>query len=110
MTCRTGTVCQLRRRTTPRPPTLDEASALAARMDTEVGTWANLWFGLTSVGFYRTSLALEVGEHGQALHAAKAVHPELLPKRRAVTDPPRRDRPGNDRRPAVSGPPRRWWR
>jgi hypothetical protein len=61
---------------------LAEASALAARMDTEVGTWANLWFGPTSVGFYRTSVALEIGQHGRALQAAKAVHPELLPKRR----------------------------
>ncbi len=60
---------------------LQEASALAARMDTEVGTWARLFFGPTAVGIYRTSLALELGEHGQALQAAKAVHPELLPKR-----------------------------
>ncbi len=61
---------------------LDEASALAARMDTEVGTWANLWFGPTNVGIWKTSLAVELGEHGQALEAAKAVHPELLPNRR----------------------------
>ena len=59
---------------------LAEASALAGRMDTEVGTWANLWFGVTQVGIYRTSLALEIGQRGQALQAAKAVHPELLPK------------------------------
>lgn len=60
---------------------LDEASALAARMDTEVGTWANLWFGPTNVGAWRTSLALDLGEYGRALEAAKTVHPELLPKR-----------------------------
>ena len=60
---------------------LDEASALAARMDTEVGTWARLFFGPTAVGIYRISLALELGKHGQAVQAAKAVHPELLPKR-----------------------------
>jgi transcriptional regulator with XRE-family HTH domain len=63
---------------------LAEASALAARMDTEVGRWANLWFGPTNVGNWRTSLAVELGEHAQALEAAKAVHPELLPKRRQV--------------------------
>lgn len=63
---------------------LAEAAALASRMDTEVGTWANLWFGPTSVGFYRTSLALELAEHGQAVKSAKAVHPELLPNRRQV--------------------------
>jgi transcriptional regulator with XRE-family HTH domain len=58
---------------------LDEASALAARIDTEVGSWAHLWFGPTNVGIWRTSLAVEIGEHGKALEAAKAVHPELLP-------------------------------
>ncbi|MGH3721670.1 MAG: helix-turn-helix domain-containing protein [Pseudonocardiaceae bacterium] len=58
---------------------LAEASALAARMDTEVGGWAHLWFGRTNVGIWRTSLAVELGEHGQAIEAAKAVHPELLP-------------------------------
>ena len=63
---------------------LAEASALATRMDTEVGTWGTLFFGRTAVGIYRTSLALEVGEHGQALEAAKTVHPELLPERQAA--------------------------
>lgn len=61
-----------------------EASALASRMHTAVGTWANLWFGSTSVGFYRTSLALEIGEHDQAVQFAERVHPELLPTRRQV--------------------------
>jgi transcriptional regulator with XRE-family HTH domain len=58
---------------------LTEAAAMAARMDTEVGTWAHLWFGPTNVGIWRTSLAVEIGEHGKAVEAAKAVHPELLP-------------------------------
>jgi transcriptional regulator with XRE-family HTH domain len=58
---------------------LEEASALAARMDTEVGSWAHLWFGATNVGVWRTSVAVELGEPGQALQAAQAVHPELLP-------------------------------
>lgn len=61
---------------------LDEAAALAVRMDTEVGTWANLWFGPVNVGIWRTSLAVELGEPGQAIHAAKTVHPELLPNSR----------------------------
>ncbi|MGH3814541.1 MAG: helix-turn-helix domain-containing protein [Pseudonocardiaceae bacterium] len=60
---------------------LEEASALAARMDTEVGSWANLFFGPTTVGRWRTHLAVQLGEHGQALEIAKTVHPELLPKR-----------------------------
>jgi hypothetical protein len=40
--------------------------------------------GAANVGIWRTSTALEVGEPGQALLAAKPVHPELLPKRNQV--------------------------
>ncbi|MGH3547978.1 MAG: helix-turn-helix domain-containing protein [Pseudonocardiaceae bacterium] len=58
---------------------LAEAAALAARMDTEVGTWAYLWFGATNVGVWRTSIAVELGEYPQALQVAQGVHPELLP-------------------------------
>jgi hypothetical protein len=48
-------------------------------MDTEVGTWANLFFGPTNVGEWRTHIALGLGDYGQAVQVAKAVH--LLPKR-----------------------------
>ena len=58
---------------------LGEASALAARMDTEVGTWAHLWFGTTNIGIWRTGLAVELGEPGRALEVAETVRPELLP-------------------------------
>lgn len=58
---------------------LDEVSALAERMDTEVGTWAHLWFGPTTIGIRKTSIAIELREHSQALAAAKTVHPPLLP-------------------------------
>jgi hypothetical protein len=58
---------------------LQEATALADRMDTEAGTWASLWFGPVNVGIWRTSIAVELGEHGPALEIAKTVHPELLP-------------------------------
>ncbi|MGH4011062.1 MAG: helix-turn-helix domain-containing protein [Pseudonocardiaceae bacterium] len=58
---------------------LAEASALAARMDTEVGTWAHLGFGQNTVRIWKTSIALELHEHGQVLEAAKTVHPELQP-------------------------------
>ncbi len=57
---------------------LAEASALAARMDTEVGTWADLRFGSTKIGIMETSIALELREHGRALEIARTVHPELL--------------------------------
>ena len=58
---------------------LAEASALAARMDTEVGSWADLMFGPTTVGVWKTNIALQLHEQGQVLEAAKTVHPELLP-------------------------------
>ncbi|MGH3800481.1 MAG: helix-turn-helix domain-containing protein [Pseudonocardiaceae bacterium] len=58
---------------------LAEASVLAARMDTEVGTWAGMMFGPTNVGIWKTEIALELREPGQALDAAKTAHPELLP-------------------------------
>jgi transcriptional regulator with XRE-family HTH domain len=58
---------------------LQEASVLAARMGTEVGTWAHLWFGPTNVGVWKTHITLDRREYGQALDAAKAVHPELFP-------------------------------
>lgn len=61
---------------------LAEAAALAARMDTEVGAWANLWFGSVDVGVWRTSLAVELGDYDQAVKAAKGVRPELLPNSR----------------------------
>ncbi len=43
---------------------LAEASALAAQMDTEVGTWTHLWFGPSTVGIWKSSIALEFREHG----------------------------------------------
>jgi transcriptional regulator with XRE-family HTH domain len=58
---------------------LAEASVLAARMDTEVGSWADLFFGPTNVGIWRTSIASELGEDSRVLEAAKTTHPELLP-------------------------------
>jgi transcriptional regulator with XRE-family HTH domain len=58
---------------------LAEASALATRLGTEAGTWAHLWFGSTTVGIWRTSLAVELGEYAQAVEIAQAVHPELVP-------------------------------
>lgn len=48
-------------------------------MDTDVGTWAHLWFGAINVGIWRTSLAVELGKHAQALEIAQTVRPELLP-------------------------------
>src|SRR5262249_11868636 len=58
---------------------LREATALAARMDTEAGAWAHLGVGTTTVGVWKTRIAVELAQHGEALQIAKTVHPELLP-------------------------------
>ena len=58
---------------------LAEAAALADRMDTEVGTFGDLFFGSTDVAIWKTNIALERHEYGQALDVAKTAHPELLP-------------------------------
>ncbi|MGH3824324.1 MAG: helix-turn-helix domain-containing protein [Pseudonocardiaceae bacterium] len=58
---------------------LQEASALAARMYTQVGTWAGLHFGPVNVAVWATEIAMTLREPGQALEAAKPAHPELLP-------------------------------
>lgn len=58
---------------------LDEAAAVAARMDTEVGTFARLWFGTANVGVWRTSLATEFGEGAKVAEIARNVHVEAIP-------------------------------
>lgn len=61
---------------------LAEASALAARMDAEVGRWAHLGFGPPNIGVWATSIALELDEPGQVLQVARTVHTESLPPNR----------------------------
>jgi len=61
---------------------LAEASTLAARMDTQVGRWAHLWFGRPNVGVWATSIAVELDEPGQVVQVAQTVRPELLPPNR----------------------------
>jgi len=58
---------------------LDEASAVANRLDNEVGTFARLWFGRTNVGIWRTSLATEMGEGPKVAEVARNVRVELIP-------------------------------
>lgn len=58
---------------------LDEAQAVAERMDDEVGGFARMWFGRTNVGIWRTSLLTELGEGPQVAESARGVHPELIP-------------------------------
>lgn len=58
---------------------LGEASAIAGRMDAEVGTFARLWFGRANVGVWKTSLATEFGETGKVAEIARGVNIELIP-------------------------------
>lgn len=57
-----------------------EARTLAEAGDDPVGTgWAGLCFSRTNVGIWETSLALEVGDPGQALDVARRIRPEDHP-------------------------------
>lgn len=58
---------------------LDEAAAVAVRMDTEVGTFARLWFGVVNVGVWRTSLATEFGDGPKVAEIARGVNIETIP-------------------------------
>lgn len=58
---------------------LGEADDVAARMSTEVGTFASLWFGSVNVGIWRTGLLTELGDGPAVTETARAVHPEEIP-------------------------------
>jgi transcriptional regulator with XRE-family HTH domain len=58
---------------------LTEASALADRMEEEVGSFGRLWFGRTNVGIWRVSIGAEFGDGPKVAETARGVHPELIP-------------------------------
>jgi hypothetical protein len=58
---------------------LAEASTVANRLDTEVGTFAKLWFGRSNVGIWQVSLATEFKDGPKVAELARDVHPELMP-------------------------------
>ncbi len=74
--------CAAQRRADDMATHLDEAAALADRLDDEVGAFANLWFGRANVSVWRVGLATELGEGGRIAELARAVHPEILPVQR----------------------------
>jgi transcriptional regulator with XRE-family HTH domain len=55
---------------------LTEAAETAAR--TGEGNFALLFFGPTNVGFWRTMVAVEMGEGGRVSELARDIHPELV--------------------------------
>ncbi|MGM1058367.1 helix-turn-helix domain-containing protein [Saccharothrix sp. Mg75] len=58
---------------------LAEAQDAADRLDTEVGSFAGMWFGRANVGVWRVTLATEFGDGPKVAEIAKDVHPEVIP-------------------------------
>ena len=58
---------------------LNEATVVADRMDSPVGTFARLWFGPANVGVWRTSLAVEFGDGPKVAEIANGVNVEAIP-------------------------------
>ncbi|TCO52977.1 helix-turn-helix domain-containing protein [Actinocrispum wychmicini] len=58
---------------------LDEATAVASRLDTEVGTFSKMWFGETNIGIWRVAVSVELGDTGNVAEIARNVHVESIP-------------------------------
>lgn len=58
---------------------LDEATAVASRLDAEVGTFANAWFGRANVGIWRVAIGLELGDGASVAEAARGVRVQAIP-------------------------------
>jgi transcriptional regulator with XRE-family HTH domain len=58
---------------------LDEAAEAANRLDTEVGTFAWLWFGRANVGIWRVSVGLELGDGPKVAEIARNVDVRAIP-------------------------------
>lgn len=58
---------------------LDEAAAVADRLDEEVGTFGKAWFGRTNVGIWRVSIGVELGDGASVAEVARAIRVERIP-------------------------------
>lgn len=58
---------------------LDEADGLAERVGSDGRGFGNLYFGKDNVGIWRLSIAVELGEPGQAREIARQVDPTAVP-------------------------------
>jgi transcriptional regulator with XRE-family HTH domain len=58
---------------------LDEAAAIAGRLDTEVGTFGRLWFGRPNVGVWRATIGNELGDGVSVAERARSVNVAALP-------------------------------
>ena len=58
---------------------LDEATAIADRLDAEVGTFGRMWFGRANVGVWRATIGNELGDGVLVAEHARAVNVAALP-------------------------------
>ncbi|WP_063798581.1 helix-turn-helix domain-containing protein [Nocardia sp. NRRL S-836] len=58
---------------------IEEATALAGRMDLEVGTFGGLWFGVPNVGVWATTIGLELGDGAKVAETARGVRIAAIP-------------------------------
>ncbi len=58
---------------------LDEAAAVAERMDSDVGDFGRMWFGRTNVAVWRASVGIELGDGPQAMEAVSGIGIEAIP-------------------------------
>ncbi|MGV9611354.1 helix-turn-helix domain-containing protein [Nocardia xishanensis] len=82
---------------------LNEAAALASRMDTETGTFGRMWFGAPNVGIWRACIGMEFGDGAKVAEQAREVKVHSIPSkarqaefymevgRALLTDPTKRD-------------------
>lgn len=60
---------------------LNEAAALAARMDTETGTFGRMWFGAPNVGIWRACIGMEFGDGAKVAEQARKVNVHAIPSK-----------------------------
>jgi transcriptional regulator with XRE-family HTH domain len=60
---------------------LDEAAAVAGRMDDEVGTFGRMWFGRANVGIWKASIGLEFGDGARVAEEARNIHVDAIPSK-----------------------------
>lgn len=58
---------------------LDEATAIADRLEDEVGTFGMAWFGRANVGIWRVAIGVELGDGARVAEAATGVRVDAIP-------------------------------
>ncbi|MBF6328500.1 helix-turn-helix domain-containing protein [Nocardia transvalensis] len=58
---------------------LNEAAAIAGRMDTDVGKFGRMWFGRVNVALWRATIGMELGDGPKAVEATRGIAIESIP-------------------------------